>query len=107
MSQPMYLLLSRTTNCVPADPGTIPVYFDEGTPIVDANGNAVFDALGNQTYQAINCAMQATSDANLHVRGTTGCCTRMLKEHDTMCLIKTSTTPSSSPPIPTSLDGIR
>ena len=32
---------------------------------------------------------------------------KMLKEHATMCLIKTSTTPSSSPPTPTSPDGIR
>ena len=44
MSQPMYLLLSRTAFRMPNDPGPVLVYLGQGTPIVDATGNLAFDA---------------------------------------------------------------
>ena len=60
----MYLLLSSTAFRLPTDPGPIPVYYGHGTPIVNANRDAVMDAQGNPTFHPIDCAMQATIEAN-------------------------------------------
>jgi hypothetical protein len=66
MSRPMFALLSRNPFCVPTNPGPLPVYYDPGTPIVNADGSLVVDALGNPTFQAdpvIDPANQATIEA--------------------------------------------
>ncbi len=64
MSQPMYLLISSNAFRIPNDPGPIPVYFRQGTPIVNDNGTAVVDSIGNPTYLPLDCATQATINTN-------------------------------------------